>query len=328
MAEVAVAMDEAVFLPNGALNALRREALAALQNALLEPYWRTKTDSQPILENSLQYEKQQQKPRIITLTERRELLPVLLERAKVTTVYLDFAAYDRERLAEQLAADVAACRETGKEVYFALPRIFRADMSVYFTKMMAMLDNIAPDGFLVRTYEELSFVRTHFPGCPFVCDHCLYTYNDEAVAAFAALGAERDTVPVELNKSEIRRRDNRASEMVIYGYYPLMTSAQCVHANTEGCDRRPGLTFLEDRYHVHFPVKNVCGACYNVIYNSLPVQLFAQREQLAADGVRSYRLDFTVETPDEAREVLAFLDADASGWQKPYTNGHYKRGVE
>jgi putative protease len=124
--------------------------------------------------------------------------------------------------------------------------------------------------------------------------------------------------------------------MVVYGYYPLMTSAQCVHGNTKGCDKKPGLCYLGDRYRAQFPVKNVCGACYNVIYNSLPVMLFAQMEQLLQEGIFAFRLDFTVEEPAQAREVLQLFDAFCDGscqsypkqWQDRYTNGHYKRGVE
>ena len=59
-----------------------------------------------------------------------------------------------------------------------------------------------------------------------------------------------------------------------------MTSAQCVHANTRGCDKKRGLSYLKDRYQVQFPVKNFCTYCYNVVYNSLPVLLFSNLEEL------------------------------------------------
>jgi putative protease len=116
--------------------------------------------------------------------------------------------------------------------------------------------------------------------------------------------------------------------MIVYGYYPLMTSAQCVHANTAGCDHRPGVCYLQDRYRTQFPVKNICGACYNVIYNSLPVLLFAQLTSIEQSGVTSFRLDFTLEEPGEVSELFALFRARSGKWTKPCTNGHYKRGVE
>jgi putative protease len=193
------------------------------------------------------------------------------------------------------------------------------------------------DGFLIRNYEEIDFVKEYVgEDCELSADHSLYTYNDLAAEAFAGLGFSKNTVPLELNRGEIKHRNNAKSEMVIYGRYPLMTSAGCVHANTEKCDKKPGVTILSDRYKAKFPVKNVCGACYNVVYNSLPVMLFSQLEELTGAGIGAFRLDFTVESAAMVGEVLALLDGFATGrlkkypreWQDRYTNGHYKRGVE
>ena len=47
---------------------------------------------------------------------------------------------------------------------------------------------------------------------------------------------QRDTVPYELNEREIGKRDNTNSEMVVYGYLPMMVSAQCVQKNLNGCN--------------------------------------------------------------------------------------------
>ena len=124
--------------------------------------------------------------------------------------------------------------------------------------------------------------------------------------------------------------------MIVYGYYPLMTSAQCVHANTRGCDKKRGLSYLKDRYQVQFPVKNFCTYCYNVVYNSLPVLLFSNLEELKKAGIRDFRMDFTMESAKETKAILKLYEEFADGsrrqypkeWENRYTNGHYKRGVE
>ena len=69
---------------------------------------------------------------------------------------------------------------------------------------------------------------------------------------------------------------------MVYGYLPLMTSAQCVHANTEKCDRKRGILYLKDRYGKYFPVKNNCTECYNTIYNTTPLMLFDERADFYA----------------------------------------------
>ena len=152
-------------------------------------------------------------------------------------------------------------------------------------------------------------------------------YNDYAKYAFGKYGIQRDTIPLELNQKEIRRRDNRNSEMVVYGYYPLMTTAGCVHKNTKTCDKKTQITYLKDRYNVHFPVKNYCKDCYNIVYNSVPVLLFQEMDKLKNMGVNSFRLDFTLESGKETADVLR-LYQEGRGHAIEYTNGHYKRGVE
>lgn len=340
MKEISLEMDESVFLPNGALNQLRRDALEQLKAELLSSYWRKispgTAERISVTGSHKKNSPQPDHPRVICLTENRRLLPTILKYDFITTVYLDFGAYSEPGFEADLQADAARVRESGREVYFVFPRIFRQKTAERFAALADYFKGLSLDGFLVRTYEELAFVKTHFKDGQVVIDHNLYTYNDLACAAFGECGVTRNTIPVELNRGEIAHRDNRDSEMIIYGYYPLMTSAQCVHGNTRGCDGKPTVCFLKDRYKTQFPVKNFCSACYNVIYNSLPVMLFSYLDEIKRAGVKHMRLDFTVEDPKQTAEVLehfggftAGADTGSAGRRQEHcTNGHYKRGVE
>ena len=146
---------------------------------------------------------------------------------------------------------------------------------------------------------------------------------------------------MELNRKEVRNRINRNSEMIIYGHQPLMTSAQCIKKNLTDCDHTPEIRYLKDRYGVFFPVKNHCNECYNVIYNSRPLQMLSVLEELRDFGIASFRLSFTIESEKQTEEILkvyekhsASLEEDAPDFMKiempkvEYTYGHYKRGVE
>lgn len=333
MQSVVVEMDDDIFLPNGALNQLRREALEQLKNNLLAPDRREPIPRAQVEQKTVPLPDESE-GRIICLTENRKLLSVILENKLVTTVYLDFGAYNEEHFLADLKADTEAVKRAGKEVFLALPRIFRHRTVEQFMRMTESIKTLPLDGFLVRTYEELSYVTENFTEKKMVLDHNMYTYNNLSERAFASLGASYNTIPLELNRREIRARKNAASEIVVYGYYPLMTSAQCVHGNTKSCDRTPGICYLKDRYKAQFPVKNYCSACYNVIFNSLPVVLFSFLEELSDAGIRRFRLDFTIENPRQTKEILTvfseFLRKERGQypqeWQ--YTNGHYKRGVE
>jgi putative protease len=341
MQDIDIELDKNVFLPNGELNRLRREALEGLKQEMLSAYFRENAGCKPKTGTSLQFgeaaKERPQTPDFSAFIENRDQLSPILAAERISRIYLDYSAYDLPHDFKALKGDADKCRAAGKEVHFVLPRIFRAELSDFFINHIDELKAVRFDGFLIRNYEEINFVKGYFcEECELTADHSLYTYNDLATEAFAGLGFSKNTVPLELNRGEIKHRYNAKSEMVIYGRYPLMTSAGCVHANTAGCDRRPTITFLSDRYKAKFPVKNVCGACYNVVYNSLPVMLLSQLKELGKAGIGAFRLDFTVESSEEVGEVIALLDEFAEGhidkyptkWQDRYTNGHYKRGVE
>ena len=338
MEDLSIRIEDGVFLPNGALNQLRREALAELQKEMLKPYQRQehpqKTAGEKFPEACEKREKR--KERVFAVTgERRQLAPVL-ESSCVTSVCLDMEAYDRSTMMEELKEDANAVTQKDKEVYLAMPRIFRAGTAEWVRQILPDIKRMGFAGVLVRNYEELALAKETFLGSEIITDHNLYCYNDQAVRAFAGQGVTKNTVPLELNRSEIKRRYNEESMMMLYGYYPLMTSAQCVHANTRGCDKKRGLSYLKDRYQVQFPVKNFCTYCYNVVYNSLPVLLFSNLEELKKAGIRDFRMDFTMESAKETKAILKLYEEFADGsrrqypkeWENRYTNGHYKRGVE
>lgn len=336
--DLKVHLGENVFLPNGALNQLRRDAFSMLQEKVLEPYYRcfekAMGEEKPKALNNVR--NAENELAVVCLTEKRELLSVLLQKEFVSAIYLDFAAYRKTHFMDELAEDVAKIKKAKKQVFFAMPRIFRNEIADWFVSLANDLQNLRLDGILVRGYEELAYCRQYLPECKMITDQNVYTYNDRAQQFFTEEGVWANTVPIELNRGEIMHRDNQKSEMIVYGYYPLMTSAQCVHKNTKGCDKCPTITYLKDRYQAQFPVKNFCSACYNVVYNSLPVMLFSNIRELQKAGLGTFRLDFTMESEKMAGNVMdlleEFLYEDRrqypEHWKEHYTNGHYKRGVE
>lgn len=316
--DVETDIGDNVFVPNGALNKLRRDALGGLMEKLLAQYMRD--DAYAVI-GADAIEPEKQADRMICSCMNRGQLEVLMDSGRFSDYYIDFDMYDRKSLVEDFADDLNRLKVDGKAVYLMLPTIFRENVSDYFRSIAQKLDELPFDGFVVKNYEELYAVKAFFKGKKAVLDHNMYTYNDIAKSAFYEHGADGDTIPLELNAKEIAHRNNMGSEMIIYGYYPLMTSAQCVHKNTSGCDKKPQITYLTDRYNKSFAVCNNCKECYNTIYNSLPAMLEKYTGQLKKAGVKNFRYSFTTESPKQVRKVL-------SGDVAEFTNGHYKRGVE
>lgn len=353
-----VTMDDDVFMPVNQLNQLRRGALEALEEALLKPYERTlpelvetssaETDRQTtgnaikekqISGQSLSQTSRQQpagsSTEVRVLIEDAEQLPAVLKADFVDTVYLDCMLYTRENLIRKLSEDIDRVHASGKKAFYVFPFIFRQQTSLFYEKIIPELKKLPLDGIMVRSLDEIAFIKEWGnENWQMVSDSNLYTYSNEAAEYFYRLGMIQDTIPVELNRKEILKRENSRSEMIIYGRLPLMITAQCIHKNTLGCMHQPKVLNLKDRYSVHFPVKNFCPECYNVIYNSLPVCLFKEDVTVKKIAPAALRLSFTTETEEETEQILTIYgDIYKNGGilgQLPMecTNGHFKRGVE
>ena len=324
-------IGENVFVPNGALNKLRRDAISGLCDKLLKKYYRndaryadmSKLTALPehVVKSDAAHDEAINDYTTICSCMTRAQLDTLIGYECFDVFYLDFDMYERKTLIQQFADDVQSLTKRNKKVYLMLPTIFRADSSDYFVSIAKELDKVSFEGFVVKNYEELYLTENLFTGKKVILDHNMYTFNDVSKSAFFEHGVSGDTVPLELNSKEIMHRNNIGSQMIVYGYYPLMTTANCVHKNTNGCDKKQKLIYLKDRYNKSFAVCNNCKECYNTIYNSLPTMLTKNISKLKEAGIRSFRYSFTIETPKQIKAVMDDKVAE-------YTNGHYKRGVE
>lgn len=327
-------IGENVFVPNGALNKLRRDAISGLCDKLLKKYYRNDARyadissmcelPEHVVKSDAAHEDGAVNAKDYTTIcscMTRAQLDTLIGYDCFDVFYLDFDMYDRNTLIQQFADDVKSLTKRNKKVYLMLPTIFRADSSDYFVSIAKELDKVNFEGFVVKNYEELYLTENLFTGKKVILDHNMYTFNDVSKSAFFEHEVSGDTVPLELNSREIMHRNNIGSQMIIYGYYPLMTTANCVHKNTKGCDKKQKLIYLKDRYNKSFAVCNNCKECYNTIYNSLPTMLTKNISKLKEAGIRSFRYSFTIETPKQIKAVMDDKVAE-------YTNGHYKRGVE
>ena len=327
-------IGENVFVPNGALNKLRRDAISGLCDKLLKKYYRNDARyadissmcelPEHVVKSDAAHEDGAVNAKDYTTIcscMTRAQLDTLISYDCFDVFYLDFDMYDRKTLIQQFADDVKCLTKRNKKVYLMLPTIFRADSSDYFVSIAKELDKVSFEGFVVKNYEELYLTENLFTGKKVILDHNMYTFNDVSKSAFFEHGVSGDTVPLELNSREIMHRNNIGSQMIVYGYYPLMTTANCVHKNTKGCDKKQKLIYLKDRYNKSFAVCNNCKECYNTIYNSLPTMLTKNISKLKEAGIRSFRYSFTIETPKQIKAVMDDKVAE-------YTNGHYKRGVE
>lgn len=328
--------DGNIFVPVKVLNELRRTALAQLEQEFLEKYKREAPEK--ILrgeEAKIQPGVRSEDPLgIYASCEKPEQAEVLMNSPEITGLYLPFDVME-------------TCMEQGlqkeKELYLSLPRITRGKMPEEYRKKALTWLSMGMKGFLVRNLEAYGMLREEELQKYCVADASLYTWNDEACAFWKDEGILRNTVPLELNEKELRHRTNRDSEFIIYGYIPLMLSAQCVRKNTFQCDRKEAHMVLKDRYDKEFPCACVCYPwktgttdqkefCYNIIYNSIPYGLLNESQKVKELKTASLRLSFTLESAKETKEIVReFLDVYVYGKKasaREFTKGHFKRGAE
>ena len=326
--ELEVIMDDNIFMPNGAINELRRSALEGLKNELLSTYVRdesrcSKQKPAPVADKSADLQ-----AGCSASVETTAQLKEVCKSSLISRVYIDWNRYSLNDFDNEIADDIRLVTSNSKKIYIILPAVCRDKTYNFLLSKQDLLGQSTISGFVVKNYEELGWCLDKFPDREIITDHNLYTYNNYAVNAYHELNISLDTMPLELNGREIARRSNADTEMIVYGYYPLMTSAQCVHRNSSKCDKCKQITYLKDRYNKLFPVKNMCNECYNVIYNTLPTMLFNDIARLKESKIHNLRLMFTVEDAAETREILSYLENPSLKRRGEFTNGHYKRGVE
>lgn len=323
-----VITDEAGFLPMQSLNELRRAGLEKLEASYLSQYRRKlpekDTESWTEREETLDSEQ-----KWYVSVEQKEQWEAALSQEEVDGIYCSISMYSVKNFREEVLQDIQVTHQAGKEYYLTLPYVLREgrlDNRIQAIREMGK----SADGFVIRNLEELGYLKNLGLERKAVGDYSLYSFNDLSQNFLEDMGLLRTTVPLELNGKEIRRKECSRSEMIVYGYYPMMISAQCVKKTCGTCDHQSGTVQLKDRYGNYFMTKSFCDFCYTVIYNSVPTSLWEETEQIKSAGVQALRMNFTWENRKECKRLLElFVQKKKNAFKmQDATKGHFKRGVE
>jgi len=330
-----IELEDDVFLPNGLLNEVRRNALAALAQKCAEQYQRE--EGRGYTEGPEVSGVRETKAYTDCVVSTKEQADVAGKTPSVRRIYLDFLSMETKeacRYGKML-------RQSGKEVWYAFPRIVR-DMTVERLRQELPMLADSFDGYLVRNYETLALLKEsgYLATGRCVLDYTMYVMNREAKAFYKELLGETEgvlTVPQELSAGEMRGLGISDMTLVGYGRIPLMVSAHCIEKNRDGCKKgkyedSTG-TYLIDRVGKKLPVQRNCRECYNLIYNPECLSLLDKSEEIRKLSPYAVRFDFTLEGPEEARNVLDLWENENAAPRKDTfgsgsTRGHFSRGVE
>lgn len=305
---VSATVEEGLSLPASAINALRRDALSALEAARC------------------------------AVPERRELpLPELpdtdhsvstpeftvsVTSAAQLNAVLPFSPARMDMPLELLAAFQALPQYSG--IWCAiLPRVWRDKNEPELRSMLEKVSKLGVTGVLIGNIGHLSLVRDF----PFTIygDYGLNVFNSHAMDYLQQKGLSSACVSFELRFAQIRDLQKVIpAEAIVYGRLPLMITENCLVENACGC-RPDGPNYLSDRTGAQFPL--LCSYGHRTeVQNSKPLWL-ADKPEWKRLGLAYARLRFTTESPSQCAQVYqAYLDgATATG---DFTRGLYERGVE
>ncbi len=304
--------DDDIFLPVSVIKNARREAIEKLLNSISgdDKVKRVNEFNKLVFSGNIS----QPTATFITVSTIDQL-KAALEFSFVDSIAVPLKLFDE---AKQLFK---------KDIYIYLPPVLRLEYS----------DIKIPEdaaGVIAASFDELGLLHDlDYPFDKVILDYRLYTFNNRSLKGFRELGLSKDCISYELSLKELKHRDNRNSQMIIYSRIPMMITANCTIKNTKGCQKNNDLITLVDRKNESHFVKCNCDYCYNTIYNSKKYIAFDLKNDLMELGVKEFRMDFTLEDYNETQEILRIYDSifnknQSTSIKEDYTKGHLKRGVE
>lgn len=334
LTDLTVDTDNISFMPVKALNELRRLACSMLESELINsqrPGISKQNELKPIVRHK-PIVPGCSKNMLCALAVTREQLLVLNDYDELNKIYVD---------ADILLSDSSSLSLLlpEREYILVMPHIFRKRSYRYLSKYRELLNNACFSGVMVRNLEEYEWLLELGYEGDICSDYSIYAWN-RASMKFCSNQFDQVTLPLELNKKELNMLESDSSlGFVVYGYIPLMYSANCVRNTLENCTNntsgRDSIYRLTDRYKNDFSIVQNCLHCYNILYNTVPLSLHGQLDGIMKRNYDVLRLDFSIENEAQTKAVVDYYltcmkmpDKTVVFPAKNFTNGHYKRGVE
>ena len=306
--DITVEMDGGTwFIPGGAVNELRREALDALlkKREVLRP-WPTTEEHVPALPLRTL-------PPHRTLRARFESWEQVPERALDGIEYLILPIAQADRVP----------REWRAKTLLELPRVMFGKLEEDTARRIAATQDSGFAGYEVSNIAHLRLCR----GLPMSGSFGLNITNQLAAQFYADNGLGSMLILPEVKDSDISTiaptHNGRPvpTGVLVYGHMPLMITRACPLQNIHDCAHCDKTGVLTDRKAKKFPVR--CGLGVRTIYNPVPIYMGDKPGALTVDYGVAY---FTLESREEAAKILEMIRTHAP-FEGDFTRGLYFKGT-
>lgn len=317
-------------IPIKVLNQLRRDAVEALSEKVLEDFRRENSSVEGLLSELVERVKPTEPAQISvmvrTLEQLRAAVDLNIQRIYLNELWLDEALWSEFK--------------DGRFIPY-LGRFERShQLEQRLDKLKAFSESTGVKAALVASIGQGRAVKAMGLDCH--GDFSLNLMNTTAVTFMAEEGYKSLTLSLELNSDEIQSliSDLKSSvelELIGFGRIPAMVTEYCpingVYSKDKaGCQIcRKGTFYLEDKTGAKFLVKGNAD-CQTEIFNSSLLNLADEWDTLEDFGLSWYRLELVTESYDEAVAVMeeqlkARLGMSVYTKGQGFTKGHFRRGV-
>ena len=306
--DITVEMDGGPwFIPGGAVNELRREALDALlkKREVLRP-WPTTEEHVPALP-------------LRTLPPHRTLRARFESWEQVPEQALDGIEY----LILPIAQADRVPREWRAKTLLELPRVMFGKLEEDTARRIAATQDSGFAGYEVSNIAHLRLCR----GLPMSGSFGLNITNQLAAQFYADNGLGSMLILPEVKDSDISTiaptHNGRPvpTGVLVYGHMPLMVTRACPLQNIHDCAHCDKTGVLTDRKAKKFPVR--CGLGVRTIYNPVPIYMGDKPGALTVDYGVAY---FTLESREETAKILEMIRTHAP-FEGDFTRGLYFKGT-
>ncbi len=270
-------------------------------------------------------------------TAKAKKITVLLNYLKLNYNYSELTDIDRIYIPlkyfftsnfEDKIAEITSMFNT----YIYFPSILKDSV---VRKIMNSLEQIllkySIKGFVVSNISHLHLLEKYINNYEFIANYTMNIYNKYTVQELTKQHISCATLSPELDKLSIENIDsNVATEAIVYGNLPVMTtnycllskSNQCLEACSSNCNNDSKIYYLKDRLNMRFRIIPDSFSKTTTIYNSKKLSISAD-----AIHVDFIRFDFIDENIEEINTIIHMYKNNNVLEGKDFTNGNFNRKV-
>lgn len=304
-------MDNNIFISNGGLNRLKRKALDLLEKEIfIKNEKKIKDYKIPEQESVTKNNKSNYYALVSNINQFEKILRMKI--FKRIYVELDVYLLHKKKIDSY----------NNYEIFIAVPYILKQkNLELFRLNLKRIGENIK--GFLVRTNSQAQIISNYFENIEIVLDYTMNIWNNYAASYYKKVIKNcKFTSPLELTRKE-KKSIYFIDEEIVYGYIPAMISQNCILKTNNKCKNKNQKVFLVDRKNKKLTVSTNCAMCYNLIYNTYPINFSIKQKCLSKDI--NYRFNFTFENEDEIESIVNdFIKGRVCN---EYTNFHLEKGV-